>query len=99
MDYEKYLVVLDYGTGGLWQAVFAESATSITDQYPELDVIDESVLPQWMSHARYLEFRDGKPETAERLHETPKHLLAIIRRQRVADMRQVGSDRPVYTVG
>ncbi|GAA0996261.1 hypothetical protein [Subtercola frigoramans] len=99
MSVQKYLVVWDYGVGGIWRAVYAESAAAITDLYPELDVVDENALPNWMTHAQYIEWRDRRPDLAESLDEDPRHLLALILEQRHVDSARVGQIRPVFTVG
>ncbi len=43
----RYLVCYDYGMGGLWSYVLAESVEAITLAYPELTVFEER--PDWMS--------------------------------------------------
>ena len=45
----RYLVVYDYGMGGLWAYVTASSATEILDAFPELEVVHEQ--PEWMDDA------------------------------------------------
>ena len=45
----RYLVVYDYGMGGLWAYVIASSATEILDAFPELEVVHEQ--PEWMDDA------------------------------------------------
>ena len=45
----RYLVVYDYGMGGLWAYVIASSATQILDAFPELKVVHEQ--PEWMDDA------------------------------------------------
>jgi hypothetical protein len=42
----RYLVMYDYGQGGVWGYVRADSAAQITEQFPELAVISER--PAWM---------------------------------------------------
>jgi hypothetical protein len=42
----RYLVVHDYGMGGLWGYALADSADQIKARFPELDVLDER--PAWM---------------------------------------------------
>ena len=42
----RYLVVHDYGMGGLWGYVLADSADQIKARFPELDVVEER--PAWM---------------------------------------------------
>ena len=46
---DRYLVVYDYGTGGLWAYVTASSETEILEAFPELEVVHEQ--PGWMGDA------------------------------------------------
>ncbi|HEY8002882.1 MAG TPA: hypothetical protein VIE16_01575 [Phenylobacterium sp.] len=41
-----YLVVYDYGAGGVWATIMAPSAAAIASKYPLLKVIAER--PSWM---------------------------------------------------
>lgn len=50
MKYE-YLVVYDYGTGGVWGLLHARSKEEILLKYPKLIIADER--PAWMSKADY----------------------------------------------
>jgi hypothetical protein len=43
----RYLVVYDYGMGGVWGYVLATSAEEIEARFSELQVIPE--VPSWMS--------------------------------------------------
>jgi hypothetical protein len=43
---QRYLVVYDYGQGGLWGYVLAESADDIERRYPDVRVIEEA--PAWL---------------------------------------------------
>jgi len=43
---QRYLVLYDYGQGGLWGYVLAETAEDITRRFPELVVVNE--VPDWM---------------------------------------------------
>jgi hypothetical protein len=43
----KYLVGYDYGMGGLWSYVLAESPEAISRAYPELTVVEQR--PTWMN--------------------------------------------------
>jgi len=54
-----FLVAYDYGTGGLWAVVLAQSGDEITDRYPELVIADEP--PAWMSDDRLAQLR-AEPE-------------------------------------
>jgi hypothetical protein len=62
---ELYLVVYDYGMGGLWALVAAESADSIIAKFPELAVVSER--PDWLDDKQYqrlerLDLDSPKPE-------------------------------------
>lgn len=37
----EFFTVDDYGQGGIWLVIRAESADAIKEKYPELDVFDE----------------------------------------------------------
>ena len=52
-----YLAVYDYGTGGIWIYVYAESAEQITERYPGLTVITE--WRDWMTPERIIELTAG----------------------------------------
>lgn len=51
----KYLVLYDYGQGGVWAYLLAESADAIRREFPALRVYEEP--PGWM-----------KPEDLEKLN-------------------------------
>jgi hypothetical protein len=53
-----YLVVYDYGTGGIWAYVTAGSGDEIVARFPELQIVHER--PHWMSDddARHLDVLD-----------------------------------------
>jgi hypothetical protein len=38
----EFFVVDDYGQGGIWLVIHAESAAAIKEKYPELDVFEEA---------------------------------------------------------
>lgn len=48
-----FLVVDDYGTGGIWIYLYATSAKQITDRYPGLTVITD--WREWMTPERVFE--------------------------------------------
>ena len=65
----EYLVAYDYGMGGLWAYVRAESEAEILAAFPELQVVDER--PHWMD--------DKRAATLDRLDlDAPTGLLAIL---------------------
>jgi hypothetical protein len=47
MTKTDFLVGYDYGTGGVWAYLLADSPDEIAQRYPELQVISER--PSWMS--------------------------------------------------
>jgi hypothetical protein len=46
-----HLVVYDYGTGGVWAIITAESASAISRRYPLLTVVEQR--PPWMTDVEY----------------------------------------------
>jgi hypothetical protein len=55
MDQSKrlFLVVYDYGMGGLWGLIWARSEDEILSRYPELVVAQER--PKWMTSEDYVQ--------------------------------------------
>ncbi len=51
-----HLVCYDYGTGGVWLYLQAESAEQITDRFPEFIVIIER--PPWLDEDEEREIRE-----------------------------------------
>lgn len=47
MNKQRFLVVYDYGQGGLWAFLFARSSEDIERGFPELRVVDGA--PDWLS--------------------------------------------------
>lgn len=43
---KRFLVVYDYGQGGVWAFVHARSADAIKRRLPDLKVVED--VPQWM---------------------------------------------------
>lgn len=46
---KRFLVVYDYGQGGVWAFVNASSRAAIERRYPELKVVD--LPPDWLSES------------------------------------------------
>lgn len=46
---KSFLVVYDYGQGGVWAFVKARSRAEIERRFPELEIVDKP--PEWMSLA------------------------------------------------
>ena len=47
----QYLIVHDYGMGGVWGIINANSEQEIRKKYPQVKVIE--TRPMWMSDADY----------------------------------------------
>jgi hypothetical protein len=73
----EFLVVYDYGMGGLWAVVHAHSAAEIVAMYPELTVMDER--PEWMTDEVLAEIRQDE---SHNLHDQPHDLLEGLIAQR-----------------
>jgi len=54
---KQYLVVYDYGTGGVWGILAARSEHEIYEKYPDLKVVE--TRPAWMSDADYNNVRES----------------------------------------
>jgi hypothetical protein len=46
----EFLVLYDYGMGGTWRYLRADSESQIAELYPELEVVKER--PSWLDDAR-----------------------------------------------
>lgn len=51
MSEDEYLVVDDYGTGGIWAVITAPSKSDVQEAYPGLVVFDER--PDWVDDGEY----------------------------------------------
>jgi len=45
----QFLTVYDYGMGGVWQWITAESKEQILAKYPALHVYERGTFPEWWS--------------------------------------------------
>ena len=71
-----FLVVYDYGQGGVWAFVKAPSRAAILRRFPELEVVD--TRPAWMSEADVARIRATGTLDLER----PSGLLSDLVAQR-----------------
>ncbi|MGI5146298.1 hypothetical protein ACQEVC_07880 [Plantactinospora sp. CA-294935] len=53
---QEFLVVYDYGTGGVWAYIVAESEEQIAQHFPELRVV--SIRPGWMDEREETSIRE-----------------------------------------
>lgn len=51
MELREYLIVYDYGMGGVWAVMRAPSAAVLAAAYPELVVVEER--PLWVDDDEY----------------------------------------------
>jgi hypothetical protein len=53
---KRYLVAYDYGMGGAWASVLADSAEEITSKYPSVKIVTRA--PKWLDAARLRELEE-----------------------------------------
>jgi hypothetical protein len=53
---ECHLVVYDYGMGGIWLQIWAESGAEIERRWPALKVVQPG-NPEWLTQERFAEDR------------------------------------------
>ena len=86
---QRYLVLYDYGTGGVWEFIYARSEEEVLQKYPELKIMDE-VSTQDL---RYLpEMSDDERERVDALStydidDEPRGLLLDILNARKSALR------------
>jgi len=69
---ERFLVVHDYGMGGLWGVMSARSESEIVENFPALKVIESR--PAWMSDDEYQRIETSNSFDID--DEPPKSWLA-----------------------
>lgn len=69
---QRFLVVYDYGMGGLWGAMTAASEAEIRAKYPELTIFPGR--PEWMAEGDYEEIRSELYD----IDEAPRGLLKAL---------------------
>ncbi|MEV8215696.1 hypothetical protein [Leifsonia sp. NPDC077715] len=79
-DKRRYLVVYDYGMGGLWGLLLARSEADISLRYPELTVVD--ARPAWMSPE---DFARIERLDAYDIDDAPTGMLRTVVADRAAD--------------
>lgn len=72
-----FLTVYDYGQGGVWRVLLAESQAEIAAKYPELQIFTEP--PDWMSADK---LDDIKARTTLDIDDTSDHFLTSLREHR-----------------
>jgi hypothetical protein len=64
---QKYLVVDDYGTGGIWFMLYAESEDKIKARLRDVKVYAPGTKPDWMSHASLNEIAERRTFDIDKL--------------------------------
>lgn len=63
---QKFLVVHDYGTGGIWYYILARSKEEIESKFPGFEIVEEE--PAWLDEKTKLTFEcvdiDDEPKDA-----------------------------------
>jgi len=57
---EAFLVVDDYGMGGIWFIVFAENEDQVHERLPSVKVWPSGTRPDWMSGEVFAEVARGR---------------------------------------
>ena len=63
----EYLVLYDYGTGGLWAVLHAQAENKILEKFPNLKIFYDK--PVWMNNDEYLKIAS---ETGFSINSIPK---------------------------
>ena len=69
---KKFLTVSDYGMGGVWTYIFANSAKDVSDKYPKLKVLDQE--PDWFDASMRMCIK------AVDINDLPDSFLAKVRK-------------------
>lgn len=85
-----YLVLHDYGMGGLWWWIRASSAEEITDAFAEVEVISD---PETVTRVRTWDVDESDIEDAKRGELASFHERRQLQRQDPAFGRLFGKDR------
>jgi hypothetical protein len=70
---QKFLTAYDYGTGGIWMIILANSEAIVKEQFPFLTIVDKQ--PSWMSKNQYINLQKTSIFDAD---EEPHGVLAQI---------------------
>lgn len=91
---KQFVVIDDYGTGGIWGIIAAESAEAITRRYPQLRVITIGD-PDWVTPEKYSEIVNEWVKPHETLRHRSAHRLACeVGRPTLRPERTKAPDRP-----
>lgn len=77
MQQQPFLTVYDYGQGGVWRVLLAESEAEIDTKYPELQVLAEP--PDWMTLEQ---LEDIKARATVDIDDSDDPFLASLREHR-----------------
>ena len=82
MSEREFLVVYDYGTGGVWGFARAQSEADILETFPELNVVHES--PAWMTQEQESKVRSVSSFTIGEVSSYPEWLRALVADRRAS---------------
>jgi hypothetical protein len=86
---QRFLVCYDYGMGGRWGYVLAESPEDVAAKFPELTIVDEE--PSWMTD----EDRKRFDRDVEDIDDAkPPSILTTILIERMRSPKQPESENP-----
>jgi hypothetical protein len=72
----EFLIVYDYGMGGIWGFAHAVSEAEIVEAFPELEVVHET--PAWMTEERERKTRSVSSFTIGDASSYPKWLRTLV---------------------
>ncbi|HKO20677.1 MAG TPA: hypothetical protein VJU82_17515 [Acidobacteriaceae bacterium] len=82
MSEREFLVVYDYGTGGVWGFARAASETEILETFPELTVVYET--PAWMTQEEERNIRSVSSFAIGEPSSYPEWLRVLVAERRAS---------------
>ena len=76
MSEREFLVVYDYGTGGVWGFARAQSEAEINNAFPELQVVHDT--PEWMTLKQERKIRSVSSFTVGKAASFPEWLRLLV---------------------
>lgn len=80
MSEREFLIVYDYGMGGVWGFARARSEAEILETFPELKVVHET--PAWMTHEQEENVRSLSSFTIGESSSYPEWLQLLVAERR-----------------
>lgn len=82
MSVREFLVVYDYGTGGIWGFARARTEAEIVQAFPELKVCNET--PAWLTHDEEPKVRSVSSFSVSEPSTYPKWLRTLIAKRKAS---------------